>query len=338
MNVIELIARFHPLLVHLPIGILVLDLIIMVASYFKKWENLKLILSFVLFWGALGAIASCVTGYLLSLNGDYNADILSSHQWSGIGLAVAATLAWAIEKYIKQKPAWVNKLVGGVLLTLLVLAGHHGGSLTHGANFLTEGIFTEKKAFPSVPKISDSLSYIMPQTPKIFTLPENKRDSASKASPKTVPSLVTLKPVESQKKKSVEATSTTFVNVKPIYVYQDLIQPILEKRCYSCHGATKVKGGLRLDSPDFILKGGDNGASIIPGDPDNSYMYGSLVLPIDDDYHMPPEGKPQLTPEQIQRIHWWILKGGSFEKNAQEMAVGDILPDFIALPKQDTIK
>ena len=93
-----------------------------------------------------------------------------------------------------------------------------------------------------------------------------------------------------------------------------------------------------MDNPDFILKGGDNGASIIPGDPDNSYMYGSLVLPIDDDYHMPPEGKPQLTPEQIQRIHWWILKGGSFEKNAQEMAVGDILPDFIALPKQDTIK
>jgi Planctomycete cytochrome C len=178
----------------------------------------------------------------------------------------------------------------------------------------------------------------MPQTPQIPISPEKKPDSASKVPAQLVPSIVTLKPVASQNKKSVEAIPTTSVDTKPIYVYQDLIQPIFEKRCYSCHNATKVKGGLRLDSPEFIRKGGDNGLAMIPGDPDNSYIYGSLVLPIDDDYHMPPDGKPQLTPEQIQRIHWWILKGGSFEKTAQEMAGSDIIPVFIELPKQDTIK
>lgn len=338
MNMIELIARFHPLLVHLPIGILVLSLIMMATTRFQKREKLNMILPFALFCAAMSAIASCITGYLLSLNGEYNEDILRNHQWSGIGLAIVTSLAWAAENFVQQKPKWVNMLTGVSLLGLLFIAGYNGGSLTHGSGFLTEGIFKEKKIAQNILTPLDTFSHNIAQKPIVPTVLEKKQDSESKALPKTVLPIVTLKPIESQNKTRVDGIPVAAVDVKPIYVYKDLIQPVLEKRCYSCHGANKSKGGLRLDSPEFILKGGDDGLAMVSGDPDKSYMYGSLILPIDDDYHMPPEGKPQLTQDQIQLIHWWILNGGSFDKTAREMAGVSILPPFIQLPKLDTAK
>src|SRR5687767_11147808 len=50
------------------------------------------------------------------------------------------------------------------------------------------------------------------------------------------------------------------------------VQPILEKHCYECHGTKKVKGRLRLHSPAFIAKGGENGPVIVAGDPEHSLM------------------------------------------------------------------
>src|SRR5215218_3292146 len=50
------------------------------------------------------------------------------------------------------------------------------------------------------------------------------------------------------------------------------VQPILEKHCYECHSTKKVKGRLRLHSPAFIAKGGENGPVIVGGDPEHSLM------------------------------------------------------------------
>ena len=76
---------------------------------------------------------------------------------------------------------------------------------------------------------------------------------------------------------------------------------------------------MRLDSPDFIRQGSENGAVMEAGNPEKSSMYSSLILPLDDDDHMPPEGKPQLTEEQIKLIHLWLLKGASFDKTLKEI-------------------
>src|SRR5262245_35402153 len=56
--------------------------------------------------------------------------------------------------------------------------------------------------------------------------------------------------------------------------FEQRIRPLLVEQCYKCHSAEaeKIKGGLRLDSRDALLKGGDTGPAIIPGDPDRSLL------------------------------------------------------------------
>lgn len=92
-------------------------------------------------------------------------------------------------------------------------------------------------------------------------------------------------------------------------IYRDLIQPIFEGHCVECHGPDKIKGELRLDSFEFAMQGGELGDTIVPGDIDASELIYRIHLEIDDDEHMPPEGKPQPTDEQIAILEWWIQSG-----------------------------
>lgn len=84
-------------------------------------------------------------------------------------------------------------------------------------------------------------------------------------------------------------------------MFADIIQPVLDKRCVSCH--KKKKGGLILTSKEYLLKGGKNGEAIKPGNPGESNLHTALLLPEDDDKHMPPQGKTQLTKDQVSLIH-----------------------------------
>jgi len=73
-----------------------------------------------------------------------------------------------------------------------------------------------------------------------------------------------------------------------------------------------MKGGLRLDSEKYIRKGGKNGAVLTSGDPEKSPLYAHLILPLEDDLHMPPKGKKQPSIQEIQLIHNWIKNGSPF--------------------------
>jgi cytochrome c553 len=88
------------------------------------------------------------------------------------------------------------------------------------------------------------------------------------------------------------------------------VKPILEERCFSCHGAEKQKNGLRLDVRDDALRGGDSGAPITPGDADNSLLV-KLISGLDDTRVMPPQGE-RLAPEQIAVIKAWIQQGAAW--------------------------
>ena len=85
------------------------------------------------------------------------------------------------------------------------------------------------------------------------------------------------------------------------------VKPILHERCYSCHGALKQEGGLRLDTAELARKGGDNGAVVIAKDSVSSHMI-ARISAADESTRMPPEGKP-LTAEQISLITRWIESG-----------------------------
>ncbi len=102
-------------------------------------------------------------------------------------------------------------------------------------------------------------------------------------------------------------------------VYDEIIEPIFAEKCWSCHSSKKAKGDLRLDGMEQILKGGKNGKVLNAHDPDNSDLFTRLILDKEDDKHMPPDGKPQLTKDEIILINWWIGSGLESDKKANEL-------------------
>lgn len=95
-------------------------------------------------------------------------------------------------------------------------------------------------------------------------------------------------------------------------VFNDVIMPILEAKCTSCHGADKGKGKLRMHTFADLMKGGGDGpTTVVAGKPDDSLAIVRANLPADDDEHMPPSDEPQLTKEEIAILKWWIKEGAS---------------------------
>ncbi len=88
--------------------------------------------------------------------------------------------------------------------------------------------------------------------------------------------------------------------------YQKQIKPVLRERCFSCHGALKQEGKLRIDTVAAAMKGGDSGASIKPGSIGDSLLI-KRVTATDEAERMPPEGEP-LKAEQIAVLKQWIAE------------------------------
>ena len=105
--------------------------------------------------------------------------------------------------------------------------------------------------------------------------------------------------------------------IKPIeqrLLWHEVVQPILDERCISCHHEGKAKGGLRLDSLDALLKGGTSGLAIVPGKPQEGLLPKYLQLAPDEEMHMPPKGKPQPTEAQLAALAFWIEMGCPADK------------------------
>ncbi len=90
--------------------------------------------------------------------------------------------------------------------------------------------------------------------------------------------------------------------------FEKKIRPVLAESCFKCHSATgeKVKGGLLLDSRDSMLKGGDSGPAVAPGNPDESLLIQAIRYK-DPDTEMPP--KKALSPEQVRDFEEWVRMG-----------------------------
>jgi hypothetical protein len=97
------------------------------------------------------------------------------------------------------------------------------------------------------------------------------------------------------------------------------VKPVLTQKCISCHNAEKQKGKLRLDSPEFIMSGGEDGPIILAGKPLESEMIKRLMLDASDEHHMPPKGKTPLTENEIALLHWWVQHGADFNKKVFEI-------------------
>ncbi len=252
---IQIIGHFHPLLVHLPIGMLLLAFMLECMARWFRQHQLRPAIRVALILGLLSAMLSALTGWLLAENPEYDPLLLQRHRWSGIGtLGVFSLVVW-----LKQSGKWYFPAFCIGVLALLI-TGHYGGSLTHGEHYLFE---------------SDN------------SIQE------------------TLAPAPSQVREDMP-------------MYAGMIEPILKKKCISCHRAEKSKGNLILDTEEGILAGGKHGKIFIPGNPDSSNLIRRIHLPMVDEQHMPPSGKPQLTDIEIKLLEWWIASGADFKALAKD--------------------
>jgi mono/diheme cytochrome c family protein len=103
--------------------------------------------------------------------------------------------------------------------------------------------------------------------------------------------------------------------------YLTQVKPILQQRCYACHGALKQEAGLRLDTAALAIKGGESGAAVVAGELADSSILLKRVAATNAEERMPPseEGEP-LTAEQIELIRRWIAGGAKLPADEQPEA------------------
>jgi uncharacterized membrane protein len=247
----QFLGRFHPLVVHLPIGLILLVPLLEIAGRVRP--ALLEAATFVLSLSVFTCLLALTLGYLLAYgSGDAGAGV-ARHMWGGIALTIGV-LACALVREASARGAYPWLLA--CVLLLLAWTAHQGGTLTHGSNYLTEYLPGPLKRLGTVQA-------------KTFAYPDS--------------------------------------------FYAKHIYPVFDANCVACHGEGKVKANLRLDSYDRLMRGGEDGAVVIPGDPARSTLFKRITLPPDDKHFMPSEGKPPLKAEEIEWIKTWIAQGASPE-------------------------
>ncbi len=103
-----------------------------------------------------------------------------------------------------------------------------------------------------------------------------------------------------------------------IEFFEKRVRPLLLEQCSSCHGPQKQRGGLRLDSPAAIRKGGDRGVVLVAGDPESSRLIQAIRY-TDQDFRMPPRGK--LKEEQIAVLTEWVKRGAPMPRDSDAATV-----------------
>jgi len=168
-DILLFLGRLHPLLVHLPIGMIVALAFLEMAARLPRFKNAAASAGFILLLATPLAVVTAGCGWLLSLAGGYDAQLLAWHKWLGTATAVGCVVAGIF--------FWRGKIItyrvslfatAGVLLA----AGHLGGSLTHGSDYLTHYAPAPLKkmlGISSAQKISPSRSLAELQNLPVFT-------------------------------------------------------------------------------------------------------------------------------------------------------------------------
>jgi len=103
-------------------------------------------------------------------------------------------------------------------------------------------------------------------------------------------------------------------------IFNDLVLPILENKCMSCHKEGKIKGELRMDHIEGLQKGGKTGPFVLAGDFKNSLLIQRINLPMDEKKHMPPKNKAQLSEDELLILREWVASGASFDQKVMDIA------------------
>lgn len=275
-----LLGRMHPLLVHLPIGILIFGIAL---CFFPQRDRNNFIpairLAFLL--GGIAALGAGISGFLQYQFEGFAWEDVRVHLVGGVLTALGS---FGLFFHLRKKDVIQSKgkaFAFGLGL-ILMITGHLGGSLTHGENYFTEVLPLEFQSFLGIE--------IQPE--KGPQLPEENWEEA--------------------------------------VFYSEIIQPILNQNCKSCHNPRNQKGELDLTTMKGLLAGGEDGLIFTAGDAEHSELFARLILPKDDEKHMPPAGKRQPSKEEIALIESWIKNGGKETQTLAEAGISrKLIEQFI---------
>ncbi|AUS06294.1 hypothetical protein C1A40_12935 [Tamlana carrageenivorans] len=270
--ILQLLGRLHPLLVHFPIGLLVVALFLEILTIRGKKQGLRDGIKWMVYLGALFAGFSALFGWLLRTQEDYSGDLVDYHQYTGIATAVLAIGTALMLRNTLNKQQIDLRLYRGMLtitVVVLTIAGHLGANLTHGEDYL------------------------------IAVLPWNKEPYQDVKSDLLLSEL--------QKSKTITESQQDRLNLE--------VRAIFAHKCYQCHSENKQKGALILETKAGVFKGGESGASIVPGKPQESELYRRITLPTGHKEVMPTKGK-LLTESEITLVKMWIQEGAHWSDQA----------------------
>ncbi|GLR69465.1 c-type cytochrome domain-containing protein [Agaribacter marinus] len=290
MDLFQFVARFHVLVLHLPIGILMLAALLETHMVFGKSKR-PYLLNVIWFWGAISATGACVLGWMLSQADGYAADAIFIHRSFGISVAVIGFVCWwlfkrayaeddvtqgqsrphASQPQKNAKPKLLVSVLSGAQLFFLFATGHYGANMTHGETYLVE----------HAPNLVRAVAGFPPH----------------------------------------KAARPPITSLDDVVVYDDLIAPMLEQRCASCHNDSKQKGKLNLANMEAIVKGGTSSNTLVIGDADASELYKRITLNPSHKEFMPAEGKPPLSDDQVAIIKWWINAGAPVNERLPSVAM-----------------
>ncbi len=282
LDLAKFTGRFHPVVLHLPIGILVWVLVheCLVAFGLRQGSSRT-----AMGLAAGTAVIASLLGILLYYGiPEYDAKLAQRHMDRGIAFTCLALATWLVKIWVDAAAGRGAFIYRGLLLGsagVMTAASHDGASLTHGSTYLTE--------------------YAPAPVRKLLGLPE----------------------------KSSTAPESGDSAMQP--VYQAVIAPILEAKCYQCHNADRQRGKYRMDQYDLLLAGGNDGAAIVPGDAAASNLVKRIELPEEDELHMPPEGKKDLAAHEVTLIKWWIGQGASADALLDSLTADDEVLSALAM-------
>ncbi len=264
------LGRFHPLVVHLPIGFFLLVALAEAATFVPKLrDRVEPALGLLVPLSAIAALAAFSMGQLLALEGGFPAEALGWHRRLTLLAVIGMSACWVFYERQRSTDGRGRLAYRGALaatLGLLSLGAHFGGTMTRGESYLSK--------------------YAPGPLKPLLGAPEPEKSAGRAAGGVKEPASEPL-------------------------VFAQLVQPILNNYCFECHGTEKQKGKLRVDGLELLLAGGENGPVLVPGDAKKSSLVARMLLPITDDDHMPPEGKPSPKPEELALIQFWIERGAS---------------------------
>jgi uncharacterized membrane protein/mono/diheme cytochrome c family protein len=266
------VGRFHVLVLHLPIGIVIVAIVLDWLSRGGRAPALARVSPFLWGMAAISAVATAVLGYLHFSEGGFTGPSAEAHRLFGTITAIECVGVWWLSR-AGAAPGALRLGAGLATLALVSITGHYGGNLTHGNTYLIE----------YAPGFLRSLIGAEERRPPVT--------SVAAADP-----------------------------------YLDVVQPLLERRCGTCHNEDKREGGFTIATYDSTLVGGDTGLAVVPGDLTASELYYRITLPSDHDDFMPAEGKTPPTAEQIEILRWWIESGAP-----HDTTVGAVGADVEAL-------